>query len=148
MKKHLPLIWSLLTRTRPMWGMIPLRIIFGMLLVSHGVAHLDDGYFPIFGIIEIIAGGASTAGFMVRLVGLFIALEMIVAQFVPSFSLGFSVDIQTQLLVAGIALLMIFSGGGRHSVDNWLARRHLVKYPDKRWELYSIAETPYTKWWE
>lgn len=148
MKKHLPLIWSLLTRTRPMWGMIPLRIIFGALLLLHGFAHISDGYFSVVGTLEIIAGGASVAGFMVRIVGLFVAFEMIVARFVPSFSLGFSLDIQTQLLVVGIVALMIFSGGGRHSVDNWLARRHLVKYPDKRWELYSIAETSYTRWWE
>ena len=112
MKKYLPLIWSLLTRTRPMWGMIPLRIIFGALLMLHGVAYMGDGYFSVVGILEIIAGGASIAGFMVRLVGLFVALEMIVAQFVPAFSLGFSTDVHTQFLVVGIVALMIFSGGG------------------------------------
>lgn len=166
MRKHLPTIWSLITRTRPMWGMIPLRIIFGVVIILQGIdrltsiraeegsllATLDGGWVTalviVFSVIEILGGLFAIPGLFVRFVGFGIMTEMCVAIFFERIPLEFSGSLQAQLLIVGIASLMIFSGAGRHSIDHWLACRHLVRYPNKKWELYCLAETPYTKWWE
>lgn len=149
-----------------MWGMIPLRVMFGVIIILQGIERVQvlkasqdsllsqlphDWMLAIvllFSIIEILAGICAISGFMVRIVGFTIAIETFVAIVFERIPLDFSSDLQTQMLFIGIASLMIFSGAGRHSVDHWLACRHLVRYPNKKWELYCLAETPYTKWWE
>ncbi|MBI1908306.1 DoxX family protein [Candidatus Uhrbacteria bacterium] len=165
MKEHFPTIWSLVTRTRPMWGMIPLRVMFGVIIILQGVDRLTGvreagsileslshewqlAVVLIFSIIEILAGVMAIPGILVRLVGFAIVIEMAVAIFFERIPLEFSGNLQAQLLMTAIAAMMVFSGAGRHSVDHWLACRHLVRYPNKKWELYCLAETPYTKWWE
>lgn len=149
-----------------MWGMIPLRVIFGVVIILQGlerfllVRHHDMsiiGQLPnewayvvllVFSVIEIIAGAMAIPGLFTRIVGFVIAAEMFLAIFFERIPFAFGSDLQTQLLLLGIASLMIFSGSGRYSVDHLLAKRHLLKYPSKKWELYCLAETPYTKWWE
>lgn len=148
-----------------MWGMIPLRVMFGVVIVLQGIARLislppagsilaslsDEWRLAIvllFSIIEIAAGLMAIPGVLVRLVGFAIVIEMAVAVFFERIPLEFSGNLQAQLLMIAIASMMIFSGAGRHSVDHKLACRHLVRHPSKKWELYCLAETPYTKWWE
>lgn len=165
MKQHLPTIWSLMTRTRPMWGMIPLRVMFGVVIILQGIERLltvqDEGtilgslsgewqLFVVltFSVVQIVAGLLAIPGLFVRLVGFVIVIEMALAVFFEAIPLQFTGNTQAQLLMIAIASMMIFSGAGRHSVDHWLALRHLQRYPNKKWELYCLAETPYTKWWE
>lgn len=149
-----------------MWGMIPLRTIFGVLLVlegvsrftmaRHGSAALIDqlpsetalAVIIVFSVIEICGGALSVAGFAQRLVGLLIVVEMSLAIFVERIPLNFSRDLSTQVLLFAIAAMLLFSGAGRFSIDRYLARKLLKKFPNKTKELYCIAETPYTKWWE
>jgi putative oxidoreductase len=154
-----------LLASRPMWGMFPLRIMFGVTLVLMGLARFtlfrsDPGAFiaalpgdfafaviVFFAAVEIIGGLLSFMGLGMRFVGTFIMIEMTIAIFIERIPLAFH-DLQTQVLLFAIATLLFFSGGGRFSLDRVLAKRLLVKYPDKKKELYLIAETPYTKWWE
>lgn len=149
-----------------MWGMIPLRVMFGVVLLLQGLQRLllvrahDASLLSqlpsewaialvvFFSVVEILAGVLAIPGLMVRMVGFAIATEMFLAIFFERIPLDFTRDLQTQMLLIGVASLMIFSGAGRFSIDHWLARRHLLKYPSKKWELYCLAETPYTKWWE
>lgn len=148
-----------------MWGMIPLRVMFGVVIILQGIDRLVSvreagsvlwtlshewqlAIVLAFSIIEIIAGALAIPGLFVRFVGFAIVIEMAVAVFFERIPLEFTGSLQAQLLMIAIASMMIFSGAGRHSVDHWLARKHLVKYPNKKWELYCLAETPYAKWWE
>ncbi len=165
MREHFPTIWSLITRTRPMWGMIPLRIMFGVVIILQGLERLTGirhsgsllGTFShewqivfvlIFSFIEILAGLMAIPGMFVRFVGFTVVVEMALAVFFESLPLDFSGSLQAQMLVIAIAGMMIFSGAGRWSIDHYLAKKHLKKYPSKKWELYTLAETPLTKWWE
>lgn len=154
-----------MTRTRPMWGMIPLRVMFGVIIILQGVDRLlsvrEAGTLIgslssewqlvavlLFSVIEIVAGLLAIPGLFVRLVGLSIVIEMAVAMFFERIPLDYSGNLQAQMLIFAIAAMMVFSGAGRYSVDHWLACRHLVRHPNKKWELYCFAETPYTRWWE
>lgn len=148
-----------------MWGMIPLRVMFGVIIILQGVDRLtgvrESGTLLhslsgdwqtvvvlLFSCVEIVAGVMAIPGIFVRLVGLGIVVEMAVAMFFERIPLEYSGNLQAQMLIFAIAAMMLFSGAGRHSVDHALARRHLQKYPNKKWELYCLAETPLTKWWE
>lgn len=166
MKKKTAKILTTLLATRPMWGMIPLRTVFGVLLVLEGVsrftvarkgseAFIDQlpgetalAIIIVFAVVEIIGGVMSMVGIAQRLVGLLIVIEMSIAIFIERIPLDFSRDLQTQVLLFAIAAMVLFSGAGRFSLDRYLARQLLKKHPNKKKELYCIAETPYTKWWE
>ena len=146
--------------------MIPLRVMFGVIIALQGVDRLlsmrgEVGTLLgslssewqvvvalLFSVIEILAGLLAIPGIFVRLVGLSIVIEMALAMFFERIPLDYSGNLQAQMLIFAIAAMMLFSGAGRHSVDHWLACRHLVRHPNKKWELYCLAETPYTKWWE
>lgn len=149
-----------------MWGMFPLRVIFGVMLVLGGLsrfllfrqdpmsllANLSGTaalvIIIIFSVIEILGGILAMSGFLTRFVGFFIVLEMTLAIVFERIPLDFSRDFQTQVLLLAIASMILFSGAGRFSVDRYIARRLLKKHPNKKKELYCIAETTYTKWWE
>lgn len=166
MKAKTGKILTTLLATRPMWGMVPLRTIFGVLLVlegvsrftmaRHGSAALIDqlpgetalAIIIVFSVIEICGGILSVVGLAQRLVGLLIVVEMSMAIFFERIPLNFSRDLSTQVLLFAIAAMVLFSGAGRFSIDRYLARKLLKKFPNKKKELYCIAETPYTKWWE
>lgn len=165
-REHSAKVWLTITRTRPMWGMIPLRIIFGVTLILEGFSRFtfarhhtaallsqlpNEWAFALvvfFSVVEIIAGLLMLWGFLVRFAGLALLVEMSVAIFLERIPLAFSRDLQTQILIIGVASLMVFSGAGRYSIDRHIAKKILKKRPIKKWELYCYAETPYTKWWE
>lgn len=159
-------VLTTLLATRPMWGMFPLRTIFGVMLILEGMSrfaiakHNPEaiiGQIPgewalvlvvIFSVIEIGSGLLSLIGFAQRLVGLLIVTEMSFVIFVERVPIDVSRDLQTQILLFAIASMVLFSGAGRFSIDRYLARQLLKTFPNKKKELYCIAETPYTKWWE
>ncbi len=149
-----------------MWGLIPLRIIFGVTIILAGVSRFTfvkenkesflaalphEWAFPlliVLSVIEILAGVLAIPGLLARLAGLSIVVEMAASIFIERIPLDFSMDLQTQILLFGIAAMMSFSGAGRYSIDHYLAKKILKQHPTKKWELYCYAETPYTKWWE
>ncbi len=159
-------IWLTFTRTRPAWGMIPVRIVFGVVLILEGISrftfvrHNKDSLLAqlphewqlplivIFSVIEIVGGAMTIPGVMTRFVGMAILIEMFFAIMFERIPLAFSGDLQTQILLFGIASLLMFSGPGRYSVDGAIARYILQRYPIEKWRLYVYAETPITKWWE
>lgn len=149
-----------------MWGLIPLRIIFGVTLILAGISRFtffkenkesfvaalpNEWAFPLLialSAIEILAGAMAIPGFLGRIAGFAVVVEMAAAIFIERIPLDFSMDLQTQILLFGIGAMMSFSGSGRYSIDHLLARKVLKEHPSKKWELYCYAETPYTKWWE
>ncbi|MFH1712557.1 MAG: DoxX family protein [Patescibacteria group bacterium] len=166
MKDDLRKIWLTMTATRPMWGMFPMRIIFGVMLILGGLSRFllfqQDplsllasipgatafAIIVIFSVIEIIGGVFMVSGFLSRFISFFIIVEMMMSIAIERIPLDFSRDLQTQVLILAIASMILFSGAGRFSVDRYIARRLLDKFPNKKKELYCIAETPYTRWWE
>lgn len=155
-----------MTATRPMWGMFPLRLVFGPMLILEGLSRYllirqdpmswlselpGETAFTIillFSIIEIVGGALITVGFLTRFMAFFIMFEMGTVIVLERIPLDFSYSLQTQILLLAIASMMMFSGAGRFSIDRYIARGLLKKIPNMKKELYCIAETPYTKWWE
>lgn len=155
-----------MTATRPMWGMFPLRLVFGPMLILEGLSRYllirqdpaswlselpGETAFTIifiFSIIEIVGGALITVGFLTRFMAFFIMFEMATVIVLERIPLDFSYSLQAQILLLAIASMMLFSGAGRFSVDRYIARQLLKKIPNMKKELYCIAETPYTKWWE
>lgn len=165
MKKQTEKAMLTLLATRPMWGMIPLRIIFGVSLILSGLSRFtlvrqtSDtllaelpieyglGITIFFSVIEILAGLLAISGLFSRAVGTIVIFEMSLAIFLERVIVDFR-DLQTQVLLFAIASILFFSGGGRYSIDQYLAKKLLKKHPNKKKELYLLAETPYAKWWE
>ena len=166
MKAKTAKVWTTLLATRPMWGMFPMRTIFGVTLFlgglerftvvrHHSTAIIDQipgewalTLIAVFAIVEIVGGILSVLGLAQRLVGLMIVVEMSLAIFLERVPLNFDRALSTQVLMFAIASMLLFSGAGRFSIDRYFARKLLLKFPNKKKELYCIAETPYTKWWE
>lgn len=166
MKTDFRKVWLTLTATRPMWGMIPLRIVFGTMLVLEGLSRyllirqdpatwlsalpgeMAVAIVIAFGVIEIVGGILIIPGFLSRFIGFFIVLEMSLTIALERIPLDFSYSLQTQVLLLAMASMIMFSGAGRYSIDRYIARRLLKRIPSLKKELYTIAETPYTKWWE
>ena len=158
--------WLQMLKTRPMWGMLPVRIIFGTVLFFHGLSRLlvmrgDVGsiieslpgevafvILVVFSVVELVCGAFIIPGFMARFVGFGIMIEMILSIFLERIPLGFEGDIRLSMLLFAISTMVFFSGAGRFSVDRAIARKLLDKFPNKKRELYILAETPYTKWYE
>ncbi len=151
--------------TRPMWGMLPARITLGTLLLLHGASRLfmmrvHPGTFleilpgPVafiillaFSFVELLGGALIIPGFLTRLSGFMLLVEMASSIFSERIPIGFSGDVRLEILIFSMAAMLFFSGAGRYSVDRWIARNLLKKYPNKKWEHYCIAETPYCEHW-
>ncbi|MFA5945324.1 MAG: DoxX family protein [Patescibacteria group bacterium] len=166
LKEQSAKFWLTITRTRPAWGMIPVRIVFGVMLVLEGISrftfvrHNRDSliaqlphewqilFIVVFSVVEIIGGAMAVPGVMTRFVGMAILVEMFFAIMFERIPFAFTHDLQAQILLVGIASLLMFSGPGRYSVDGLIARKILKKYPIEKWKVYVYAETPLTKWYE
>lgn len=167
MKEKHARTWIQLFVTRPMWGLIPLRIAFGTILLLDGAGRLihmrgEVGSFIeelpgpaafviliVFSILQFFGGALIIPGFLSRVVGFVIVIELILSIFLERIPLGFQGNIRMELMMLAVAAMLTFSGGGRFSVDRGIARRLLKDAPSKKWEHYLIAETPYCeKWYE
>jgi uncharacterized membrane protein YphA (DoxX/SURF4 family) len=138
-------------KTRPMWGMIPIRLIYGSLITYaafQNILFLERGgaFELVCKLIELIAGVLIVFGFLTRLAGFFLMVEIFFFVVIEQVSFGqYLWDAQFGLLVFSIACLFIISGAGRFSADRAIARRMLRCRPDTKHEAYVIAETIYTK---
>ena len=151
--------------TRPIWGLIPVRIAFGTIIALHGAKRLIEarqstGAFIelipseaafiiilLFAIVEFIAALMIIPGFLTRVAGFLLVVELAVSIIVERLPLGFG-NLQFELLLFVVANMLFMSGAGRYSVDRGIARKLLKKYPSQKHEAYTIAETPYCKWYE
>lgn len=154
MKKHTATFWTYMLGTRPTWGMIPVRIAFGSVCILEALRHLIgiDPTLPAVWIamivIEFLAGALAIPGLLTRFLGLAILIESAISIFFDHAPNVVGADLSARILLIGVAALLFTSGAGRHSVDHALTIKLLKKYPNKKKELYSIAEMPLCKWWE
>lgn len=159
--------WIFFFVSRPMWGLIPVRIAFGTILLIDGAQRLvymhgETGslieelpgqtalvILLVFSFLQFLGGLLVIPGFLSRAVGFVIMIELTLSIFLERIPLGFSGNIRMEMIMLAVSAMIFFSGGGRFSVDRWIARRLLKHAPSKKWEHYLIAETPYCeKWYE
>lgn len=155
-----------LFKTRPIWGIIPVRIVFGSILFIHGATRFIEargrsGAFIeelpgeaafvlvlLFAITEFIGGALIIPGFLTRAAGFVLVVEMIVSITIERLPLGFSGSgLPFELLLFAVAGMLFLSGAGRYSVDRAIARRLLAKCPNEKHEAYIVAETVHTRYW-
>lgn len=168
-EKHskLPFIFHML-KTRPTWGVPPVRIAFGAVLLTHGVSRLLNlegsvgtiirelptevalTVMVVFSLTEIIGGLMIIPGILSRFVGFIIVFEMLLSIVLEKIPFGYFGDVRLDLLLFAIAAMISFSGPGRFSIDRWIARKILEKHPNPhtKHDLYVIAETRHTAWYE
>ncbi|MFH1433444.1 MAG: TQO small subunit DoxD, partial [Candidatus Uhrbacteria bacterium] len=116
------------------WGLFPVRVAFGLILVLETTGPM----YPAAVLIALFV----IMGFLGRVVGAVMVMVAISMLFTSGIA-------TTDIFIFAISVMLLMSGPGRFSVDRWIARRILERYPNPKKELYVIAETPYTdRWYE
>lgn len=127
---------SLLTRVLPDWGPIFLRLALGTVFVAHGWAKLGtplgtpEGFnidswnwpYPVFwawvvALVETFGGLLIVVGFLTRVAALMIAAVMAVAIGKIKAEQGLVGGFEFEFTLLMIAAALVFTGGGRLSVD-------------------------------
>ena len=138
-----------LIRTSRIWFTLPLRLALGAIFVAHGaqkvlglwggpgLAQFASGQAPMglkpawfwlgaAALAELVGGALVLIGLMTRLGALLLLPVMLVAMFGVHWSGGFFITnqpmpgIEYTLALAGMALALLVSGGGRLSLDEAL----------------------------
>lgn len=139
--------------TRPdNWAAVVLRIPIGIILLAHGSQKLFGwfGGYALEGtgqwlasvglapgyLMALLAGSAEFFGGLGLVLGLFTrvaalvnALTMLVALFWVHWGNGFFLDqhgIEYALALLSATASLVFMGGGRFSIDNWLISNHIL----------------------
>lgn len=117
--------------TRPIWGLFPVRIAFGMLIFLENMTILPG-----------IMAAMIVFGFLGRVVG-----AAMVFAFLPLLARG-GIEV-IDVIYLSISAMFLMSGSGRFSLDRLISRSLLRRHPNPKKELYVIAETPFTdRWYE
>lgn len=129
-------------------GLLVLRLALGVVFIVHGGQKLFQMGFagtagmmsqmgvpaagivgPLLAIVEPLAGVALVLGFLTRLAGLAIAIDMICAIFLVHLPNGFFVPmgIEFVMMNAAAGLALAFLGAGPFSIDYNLQQRRLAR---------------------
>jgi len=109
------------------WGLLVLRIIFGLILIAHGwtkIKNLKNSPQKVFlipSLIEFIGGLFIVFGFLTQLIAFLIAIRFLASLFnklkqKQKMVLGFDFD----LLVLAVSVALITLGGGLYALDQYL----------------------------
>jgi uncharacterized membrane protein YphA (DoxX/SURF4 family) len=109
------------------WGLLVLRIIFGLILIVYGwtkIKNLKNSPQKVFlipSLIEFIGGLFIVFGFLTQLIAFLIAIRFLVSLFnklkqKQKMVLGFDFD----LLVLAVSVALITLGGGLYALDQYL----------------------------
>ena len=123
-------------------GLLPLRVVLGVVFIYHGYLKLFTGNFPggtagffaslgiplptffaiIVSLLEFFGGIALLLGLMTRYVSLLLAVNMLVALLLVHLPNGFLVPggIEFVLTLLGGALTLALLGGGKYSLDDYM----------------------------
>lgn len=121
----------------PAWGMVPLRVVVGLVFLMHGSQKLVNGlastaaFFDSIGIpiaqgaaalvtaLEILGGVALILGWFTRLVAALLAIDMAVAILTARLGGGFFVPngFEFELTLLGACLTLAVMGAGGFSLD-------------------------------
>lgn len=153
------------TRTRPQWGMLLLRVVFGVILLQqfHDVffrrsreaqilfRHIS-GWPARLARVGALATGAIGVCFIVGLaarpLALLIAAIIVSAMVVERAQTRTVFEKRMKSLLLAISLLFFLSGAGRVSADWYLSSALEAKYPDPAIHAYIHAEKSHdVAWW-
>ena len=152
-------------RTRPQWGLIPLRIALGVILIlqcrdvlllqsreAQVLFRRIDGW-PArvarwLAVLTGICGVLFVLGFMTRVLGLVVAIIIVSAIIVEGAKVHGVFEARMKTVLLAVAMLFFLSGGGRHSMDWYLAKHIEKNNPNSAVHAYITAETDQNlKWW-
>lgn len=124
---------------KPDLGLLLLRLTFGLMMAGHGVGKVQNliagktGFPDPLGIgsvpslalaafAEFLCALAVAVGFKTRWAAIPVVVTMLVAAFIFHAGDGWQKQ-EFPLLYAAGFLALVFTGGGRHSLDAWLKKR-------------------------
>ena len=124
---------------KPDFGLLFLRLTFGLLMMGHGFGKVQDliagktGFPDPLGIgpvpslalaafAEFLCALAVAVGFKTRWAAIPVVVTMLVAAFIIHADDGWAKQ-EFPLLYACGFLTLVFTGGGKHSIDAWLKKR-------------------------
>ncbi len=124
---------------KPDLGLLLLRLTFGLMMANHGLGKVQDliagktafpdplgiGAVPSLALAafgEFVCALAVAAGFKTRWAAIPAAVTMLVAAFIFHAGDGWEKQ-EFPLLYASAFLALVFTGGGKHSLDAWLKKR-------------------------
>ncbi len=124
---------------KPDFGLLFLRMTFGLLMMGHGLGKVQDLFagktgFPdplgigpvpslaLAAVAEFVCALAVVIGFKTRWAAIPVAVTMLVAAFVFHAGDGWAKQ-EFPLLYAAGFLTLVFTGAGRHSVDGMFKKR-------------------------
>ncbi len=119
---------------------LPIRIVAGLSFILHGIPKFQSpdqvaGFFgqiglpaemviPI-GLLEVIGGIFILIGFMTRISGILLAIDMIGATLLAKFSRGFIGGFELEMLLMAISIALLVGGPGKYSVEHGLLKREI-----------------------
>lgn len=131
--------------SRPSIGMLVLRIVFGVILIAHGLQKLlvfglpgTTESFASIGIplpaistplvvfVELVGGTAIVLGLGTRIFAALATVSMLVATFVVHLPFGLFVDnngFEYTLILSAVGIALVVTGPGRFSIDALIGRR-------------------------
>jgi putative oxidoreductase len=122
-------------------ALLLIRIAFGVVFVAHGMSKLNNmegttAFFASLGLaafwatlipwLEVVGGILLIVGFLVRYVGILLAVEMVFAIYLAHLGKGYSLmtgGYEYALLLGLGALALFFSGAGHYSLAHMLKHR-------------------------
>lgn len=124
---------------KPDFGLLFLRLTFGLMMMGHGFGKVQDliagkagfpdplgiGSLPSLALAafgEFFCALAVVVGFKTRWAAIPAAITMLVAAFIFHASDGWEKQ-EFPLLYASAFLALVFTGAGKHSLDAWLKKR-------------------------
>ncbi len=124
---------------KPDFGLLLLRLTFGLLMMGHGLGKVQDliagkTAFPdpigigsgpslaLAAFAEFFCALAVVLGFKTRWAAIPVVVTMLVAAFIFHAGDGWEKQ-EFPLLYASAFLALVFTGSGRHSLDAWIKKR-------------------------
>lgn len=155
-----------ITRTRPQWGLVPLRIVFGFLIITHSIDLFSrktlEGRLTFFSLsgwplgamifvtaLTEVCGLFLIPGLLSRLSGLVILLLASSSSVYQFIKFKTVLNLRFKLSIISMAILIVMSGAGKFSLDHKISVEIEKKYPNDKVHSYIHAETelPNTPWW-
>jgi len=159
-----------LLKTRPQWGLIPLRVVFGIVLVMqsrdiliqkrreariffHSVQWIPLKIVTVVAKITQVLGFLMIFGFLGRLTGiavLFLGITAIILEIYKKMShLRDNFEIRMRMMLMAVACVFVFSGSGRYSADWYITAglEHFQPNPVVHAYIHSEMEIEGVKWW-
>ena len=136
------------------YGLLPIRIITGIVFISHGILKFYDvsgGYgffqsvniptelFILISLLEVIGGFAILLGLLTRIASILFIIEMIGAILTVKLSKGFVGGYEFELLLTSICITLLLVGPGNISFEKYILKREIFPGVQRLYQKDSIV---------